>query len=83
MNHSVRELCELAFGLVGLDYRDHVVVNEENLRPRDVDALLGDASKARLVLGWEPKVDFEGLVSRMVEADVARHKTNPGVRSYV
>ena len=83
VNHSVRELCEYAFSLVELDYRDHVVVNEANLRPSDVDNLLGDASKARRMLGWEPKTDFEGLIRMMVEADVARHKANPGVRSYL
>ena len=82
VNNSVRELCEHAFGCVGLDYRDHVVVNKANLRPSDVDVLLGDASKARRVLGWEPSMDFESLIAMMVEADVARHRANPGVRSY-
>ena len=82
VNHAVRELCELAFGLVGLDYRDHVFVNEENLRPSDVEALVGNASKARAALGWEPRVGFEELVKMMVDADVARQKANPGVRSY-
>jgi GDPmannose 4,6-dehydratase len=81
--HSVRELCELAFGLVDLDYRDYVSVNEENLRPSDVDELMGDASKARRVLGWKPTTDFESLIRMMVEADVARHTANPGVRSYL
>jgi GDPmannose 4,6-dehydratase len=83
VNHSVRELCELAFGIVGLDYNDYVTVNKENLRPSDVQALLGDASKARRVLGWEPRTDFESLIRMMVEADVARHKANPGIRSYL
>jgi GDPmannose 4,6-dehydratase len=72
VNHSVRELCELAFGLVGLDYRNHVVVDAANLRPSDVAELRGDASKARTALGWEPSVDFESLIRMMVEADVAR-----------
>jgi GDPmannose 4,6-dehydratase len=57
-NHSVRDLCELAFGLVGLDYREYVVVDEANLRPSDVAELRGDASKARAAFGWEPTVDF-------------------------
>ena len=74
VNHSVRELCELAFGLVGLDYRDHVTVDAANLRPSDVTDLRGDASKARAVLGWEPTVDFETLIKRMVDADLARHR---------
>ena len=72
VNHSVRELCELAFGLVNLDYRDHVVVDAVNLRPSDVPDLRGDASRAREVLGWEPTVQFEELIQMMVEADVAR-----------
>jgi GDPmannose 4,6-dehydratase len=82
-NHSVRELCELAFGMVDLDYRDHVVVDEANLRPSDVESLIGDPSKARRELGWQPTTDFEALIRMMVEADVARHKSQPGVRSYL
>jgi GDPmannose 4,6-dehydratase len=82
-NHSVRELCELAFGMADLDYRDHVVIDEANLRPSDVESLIGDASKARRVLGWAPTTDFETLIRMMVEADIARHKANPGVRSYL
>jgi GDPmannose 4,6-dehydratase len=82
VNHSVRELCEFAFNLVGLDYRDHVAVNEANLRPSDVDVLVGDASKAKDALNWTPSTDFESLVTMMVEADIARHKANPGIRSY-
>ncbi len=76
-NHSVRSLCELAFGLVGLDYRDHVVVDKANLRPSDVADLLGDSSKARSVLGWQPTVDFEALIRMMVDADVARLRAHP------
>jgi GDPmannose 4,6-dehydratase len=68
--HSVREFCELAFGHVGLDYQDHVVVDERFMRPAEVDLLVGDASKARDLLGWEPEVSFRGLVERMVDADV-------------
>jgi GDPmannose 4,6-dehydratase len=72
VNHSVRELCELAFQIVGLDYQDHVEVDEVNLRPSDVLDLRGDASRARQELGWKPTVTFEELVRMMVEADVAR-----------
>jgi GDPmannose 4,6-dehydratase len=71
-NHSVRELCEYAFGLIGRDYRDHVVVDEANLRPSDVADLRGDASKARRQLGWEPTVGFEELIDMMVKADMQR-----------
>ncbi len=69
--HSVRELCELAFGCVGLDYRDYVVVDPSLFRPAEVNLLVGDASKARRRLGWEPKVRFEELIKMMVEADLA------------
>ena len=70
--HSVREFCEIAFGRVGLDYREHVTVDERFMRPADVDVLLGDAGKARERLGWEPKVSFRDLVELMVDADLAR-----------
>jgi GDPmannose 4,6-dehydratase len=67
--HSVRELCEVAFGHLGLDYRDHVVSDPKFYRPAEVDQLVGDASKARRVLGWEPRVSFEELIHIMVDAD--------------
>ncbi len=70
--HSVRELCEIAFGRVGLDYRDHVVEDERFYRPAEVDHLLGDASLARTELGWEPEVTFRELVELMVDADLER-----------
>jgi GDPmannose 4,6-dehydratase len=70
--HSVRELCEIAFARVDLDYRDHVVIDQSFIRPAEVDRLLGDASKARRELGWEPEVSFERLVHSMVDADLAR-----------
>lgn len=70
--HTVRELCEIAFARVGLDYRDHVVVDQALFRPAEVDHLQGDASRARSELGWEPKVDFRALVEMMVDADLAR-----------
>jgi GDPmannose 4,6-dehydratase len=68
--HTVREFAELAFAHVGLDWRDHVVVEDALLRPAEVDLLLGDPSKAKAVLGWEPEVRFPELVAMMVDADV-------------
>jgi GDPmannose 4,6-dehydratase len=68
---SVRRFCDLAFGHVGLDYRDYVVLDERFMRPAEVDLLVGDSSRARDVLGWQPETSFEGLVRMMVEADVA------------
>jgi GDPmannose 4,6-dehydratase len=70
--HTVREFCELAFGRVGLDYQQYVKVDERFIRPAEVDLLLGDPSKAKNVLGWEPRVSFQGLVEMMVDADMAR-----------
>jgi GDPmannose 4,6-dehydratase len=68
--HSVREFCELAFGHVGLDYNDFVVVDQQFFRPAEVDLLVGDASKARDALGWVPEVRFGDLVTMMVDADM-------------
>jgi GDPmannose 4,6-dehydratase len=68
--HSVRQLCEIAFGCVGLDWHDYVVVDPALIRPAEVDLLVGDASKARAVLGWEPTVTFEEMIERMVDADL-------------
>jgi len=70
--HSVRELCEIAFARVDLDYTRHVVVDPAFLRPAEVDHLRGDATRARAQLGWAPKVDFQGLVEMMVDADLER-----------
>src|SRR3990172_10530727 len=68
--HSVREFCEEAFGCVGLDWKDFVKVDPKYFRPAEVDMLLGDASKARRVLGWTPKVTFKQLAKLMVGADL-------------
>ncbi len=68
--HSVREFCELAFGRVGLDWREHVAIDPRYFRPAEVDLLLGDSSKARHRLGWRPLVSFESLVAMMVDADL-------------
>ncbi|HID62199.1 MAG TPA: GDP-mannose 4,6-dehydratase, partial [Anaerolineae bacterium] len=68
--HSVRELCEVAFGYLGLDYRDYVVSDPKYYRPAEVDQLVADPRKAREKLGWEPTVSFEGLIKMMVDADM-------------
>ncbi len=68
--HSVRELCEIAFAHVGLDWNEHVVIDEQFLRPAEVDLLVGDASKAKALLEWEKTVTFADLVAMMVDADV-------------
>jgi GDPmannose 4,6-dehydratase len=70
--HSVRDLVEIAFAHVGLDWRAHVVVDPRFLRPAEVDVLLADPTKARTRLGWTPTVSFEQLVRSMVDADLAR-----------
>jgi GDPmannose 4,6-dehydratase len=70
--HSVRDLCQVAFGHLGLDYEDYVKVDPRFIRPADVDLLVGDPIKARTTLGWEPTVSFERLVAMMVEADLKR-----------
>jgi GDPmannose 4,6-dehydratase len=69
--HSVREFCAEAFAVADLDWRDYVEFDPRYLRPAEVDVLQGDASKARKILGWEPKVRFKDLVRIMVEADMA------------
>jgi GDPmannose 4,6-dehydratase len=68
--HSVRELCEEAFSHVGLKWQEHVVVDPQFIRPAEVDQLVGDPSKARRVLGWQPAVSFHDLVCMMVDADL-------------
>jgi GDPmannose 4,6-dehydratase len=72
--HSVEEFCELAFGHVGLDWREHVVTDERFLRPAEVDLLIGDATKARTRLGWTTTVTFPELVAMMVDSDLALHR---------
>jgi GDPmannose 4,6-dehydratase len=71
-SHSVRQLVETAFGHAGLDWQKYVRVDPAFLRPAEVDHLIGDASKARKVLGWEPQVGFEKLIGMMVDADLPR-----------
>jgi GDPmannose 4,6-dehydratase len=72
VTHSVRELVEVAFRHVGLDYRQYVVSDPRFHRPAEVELLLADPSRARRELGWQPKVSFEQLVTMMVDADLAR-----------
>src|SRR3954463_8689070 len=72
VSHSVRELIEIAFARVGLDWQKHVYQDPALLRPAEVDHLLGDATKARKQLGWAPRVDFKQLVEMMVDADLER-----------
>ncbi|MSO46114.1 MAG: GDP-mannose 4,6-dehydratase [Acidobacteria bacterium] len=79
VSHSVRELVEIAFGRVGLDWQKYVRIDPALIRPAEVDHLLGDPTKARTQLGWMPKVDFRALVEMMVDADVARLKAAPPV----
>jgi GDPmannose 4,6-dehydratase len=69
--HTVREFCERAFARVGLDWERYVKVDEMFYRPAEVDLLIGDATKARTALGWEPRYNFEQLINEMVDADVA------------
>jgi len=68
--HSVKELCEVAFGRVGLNWSDYVVQDPRFMRPAEVDILVADPSKAHLVLGWEPGITFRGLVEMMVDHDM-------------
>ena len=71
--HAVRDLCEIAFARVGLNWQEHVVVDPKFVRPAEVDVLQGDASKAKRVLGWQPRVSFRQLIEMMVDADMARY----------
>ena len=70
--HSVQDFVDAAFAHVGIDPAEHVVVDQEFIRPAEVDRLIGDPTKARKELGWEPKVSFQGLVQMMVDADLER-----------
>ncbi len=76
--HSVRELCEVAFNRVGLNYEDYVVIDHKFYRPAEVDLLIGDSSKGRTRLGWEPTVSFEKLINMMVDADLEALRAEGG-----
>jgi GDPmannose 4,6-dehydratase len=71
--HSVRDLAKVAFGHAGLDWEKHVKIDPRFLRPAEVDLLIGDPSKAKRELKWQPDVDFHALVKMMVDADIKRH----------
>lgn len=76
--HSVRDLCQLAFGYVGLDYEQYVVRDERFYRPAEEKELVGDPSKAHRTLGWEPEVSFEELIQSMVEQDLKELRDRHG-----
>jgi GDPmannose 4,6-dehydratase len=76
--HSVQELCEVAFGYLGLDWREYVVSDPQFFRPAEVDLLVGDSSKARLILSWEPSLSFEALIRLMVDADMEALQASGG-----
>ncbi len=80
--HSVRDFCEQAFGRLGLDYRDHVEIDQRYFRPAEVDLLLGDASHARAQLGWTPATSFPRLVDMMVESDLALAQRESALASF-
>lgn len=73
--HSVREFCDCAFSLAGMNYLDYVVIDPSLIRPAEVELLCGDYSKIRNVLGWRPEHSFKSLVKDMVEADLARYNS--------
>ncbi|CAN5187025.1 GDP-mannose 4,6-dehydratase [soil metagenome] len=75
--HTVQRLCEIAFETAGLDWREHVVIDERFFRPAEVDLLIGDSEKARSELGWKPEVSFEQMIGAMVEADVQMIRDQP------
>jgi GDPmannose 4,6-dehydratase len=77
-SRSVRDLVEVAFGAVGLDWTQHVKVDDAYMRPSDVPELLGDFSRAREVLGWSPKVSFEEMIREMLAHDIKAEGLNPG-----
>ena len=77
--HSVERLLEVAFGHVGLNWRDYAVQDEAFMRPAEVDLLVGDPAKAKRLLGWQPDVSFEELIGMMVEADLKKLRDNPNL----
>jgi GDPmannose 4,6-dehydratase len=72
--HSVRDLCKVAFEHVDLDWERYVYVNQADMRPAEVDLLIGDPAKAKAKLGWAPTVTFEQMIEKMVDADLAALK---------
>jgi GDPmannose 4,6-dehydratase len=82
VTHSVRQLVEVAFGHAALEWQKYVRIDPALKRPAEVDHLIGNASKARRVLGWEPTVTFEQLIAMMVDADVERLSSPPKVAAH-
>jgi GDPmannose 4,6-dehydratase len=80
--HTVRDICKVAFGHVGMDYRNHVRFDSAFARPTEAVPLVGDASKAREELGWEPTVSFESLITMMVDADLERSRGSVGANHH-
>lgn len=80
-SHTVREFCELAFGEVGIDYRDYVVEDEQFYRPAEVESLIGDATRAREELGWAPEYTFPELVTEMIRHDLERVSNQSAAKS--
>lgn len=81
--HTVEEFVSLAFGHVGLDWKEFVKQDPRFMRPAEVDLLIGDPAKAKAKLGWEPKVSFQQLVTMMVDADMARHAGSTGLSKII
>ena len=77
--HSVREFLDEVFGILDLDWKKYVQVDPRYFRPAEVDLLIGDASKARTKLGWQPEVDFPGLVKMMVAHDLQWEASKAGL----
>jgi GDPmannose 4,6-dehydratase len=77
--HSIREMCEAAFGYQDLDWQEYVVQDPRFMRPAEVDILIGDASKAHRQLGWEPTVSFDEMVRVMVDSDIHLLKQENGL----
>ena len=71
---SVRDMCRIAFEHVGLSWEEHVRSSQAFLRPAEVDVLLGDCTKAKTVLGWQPEISLEDMIREMVDADLERHR---------
>jgi len=80
ISHSVRDLVEVAFAHVGLDWQSHVVLDPKLIRPAEVEHLIGESAKARTELGWTPTVDFQALVKMMVDADMKRIAASAAAR---
>jgi GDPmannose 4,6-dehydratase len=79
--HSVKELVEIAFSYLGMDFRDYVIMDERFIRPAEVDLLIGDSTKAQKVLKWKPEVNFEGLVKMMVDSDLKLLKKEYNIKN--